>query len=1041
MSAASPPLPPLGSDLNGWETTALLASSRDATIYQCHHGSSSFTSSEGGGTELRGGAALAIICRHGSHLGLKVHLPKDMGHIADWRDPSRPDSAPSYVVMVRGQDGTARLVDALWQWGRDTMCSPEWWGGLHYTHGLASQLLGHAMRSVRGLRVGDKALEPREVKGSGYFSIALAARLVGAGEEAEDVAVKVFVGRGAQGAFEAELRTLRTLTAKVGPAALVVRLVGVVEQRGGEGEALPWPALVMTPLCVESLEQRIDRFDREPYTLQQALAWAGQVALSLHRLHRESRLRHGDATLRNVLLGRDGRAYLADMGVAEHNHPYGRQPQQEGQGKGYSASVAPEMVVSSQSSDARADVWSWGVLLHALLTRSTAMAKGHSISEYLTSMKGEWWEEAAALWGPEEPLPGGVLSAVKHSLCERGERVGLLAGAVLLGQQGLVEEMVGGMGAPAEVKEAELRIAMLESRLSSTEPSSRPELLITLAESHTAVGDETQAIACLQQALRLCAYQSDDGMHATILHKLGVALDRRGDHKEAVLLLTQVTDMRRRLLPGDDPMIAKALSDLGDCRYHQGEYGKAVSLLEEALAMQRRVLPEDHLDIAISLNTLANCCMRQADYGRAMPLYETVLAVRQRLLPEVHPDIATSLNNLAACHENQGEYDKAIPLQEEALAMERQLLPGDHRDIAIFLNNLATCHTKQGDYDKAISLYEEAIAMMRRSLPEDHPNIPTVMHNLAKAYIGQGNHGRAIEVYDEALAIWRRMLPEAHPEFATCLEGLADCHESQGEYDKAALLHEHALAMRRRLLPEDHPFTLRSLRNLADCHANQGAHGQAAVLLEEALAMRRRVLPEDPLEIATILNNLATCLDKNGESRKAMPLFEEALAIGRRLLPADHIEIAISLANLASCHLRQDDYGNARRLHEEALAMRRRLLPGDHPDIADSLHMLASCHARSRDHGTAVILLGEALAIRQRLLPEDHPEVGRCHEVLGGALLAAGDGGGATIHLKMAEAILSKGLPPDHPDLRRLARVIQRASAQSSTAPAPGARP
>jgi hypothetical protein len=86
--------------------------------------------------------------------------------------------------------------------------------------------------------VGDKALEPREVKGSGYFSIALGARLVGAGGEAdsEDVAVKVFVGDGAQGAFEAEVRTLRTLTAKISPAALVVRLVGVVEtSEGGAG--------------------------------------------------------------------------------------------------------------------------------------------------------------------------------------------------------------------------------------------------------------------------------------------------------------------------------------------------------------------------------------------------------------------------------------------------------------------------------------------------------------------------------------------------------------------------------------------------------------------------------------------------------------------------------------------------------------------------------------------------------------------------------------------------------------------------------------
>jgi serine/threonine protein kinase len=213
------------------------------------------------------------------------------------------------------------------------------------------------------------------------------------------VAIKVFLGQGAHAAFEKERRNLQMLTTKISPEALVVRLVGVVE--ASEGGALPWPALAMTPLCVESLEQRIDRFAREPYTLQEAVAWAVQVALSLHRLQRESRLRHGDVTLRNVLLGRDGRAYLADMGVAEHNHPYGRQPQHKGPRKDYSASVAPEMVEGGQgaSSDARADVWSWGVLLHALLTRSTAMAKGLSVSAYLSMMEGGEWRRAGGAGG------------------------------------------------------------------------------------------------------------------------------------------------------------------------------------------------------------------------------------------------------------------------------------------------------------------------------------------------------------------------------------------------------------------------------------------------------------------------------------------------------------------------------------------------------------------------------------------------------------------------------------------------------------------
>jgi hypothetical protein len=54
------------------------------------------------------------------------------------------------------------------------------------------------------------------------------------------------------------------------------------------------------------------------------------------------------------------------------------------------------------------------VLLRALVTRSTAMAKGGHPSGCLTMMEGgQWWEEAAALWKPQE-LPTGVLAAVKN---------------------------------------------------------------------------------------------------------------------------------------------------------------------------------------------------------------------------------------------------------------------------------------------------------------------------------------------------------------------------------------------------------------------------------------------------------------------------------------------------------------------------------------------------------------------------------------------------------------------------------------------------
>jgi hypothetical protein len=80
---------------------------------------------------------------------------------------------------------------------------------------------------------------------------------------------------------------------------------------------------VMTPLCIASLEAVIDGYSTQPYSLEDALLWGVELAIEVHTLHSRCRLFHGDISGRNVLLGPDHHIYVADLGLAEHNHPYG----------------------------------------------------------------------------------------------------------------------------------------------------------------------------------------------------------------------------------------------------------------------------------------------------------------------------------------------------------------------------------------------------------------------------------------------------------------------------------------------------------------------------------------------------------------------------------------------------------------------------------------------------------------------------------------------------------------------------------------------
>jgi serine/threonine protein kinase len=157
-------------------------------------------------------------------------------------------------------------------------------------------------------------------------------------------------GPDAKASYEQEAAALELVTRKAPPEARVVRLVEAFEE-GGTFYA------VMTPLCLSSFDHVIDHYAVEPYSLEQALAWAVELAQTVHMLHSTCRLFHGDISARNVLLGQDGHVYLTDLGLAEHNHPYGMKRADKALVLWrYTGGEAPEMKEGDRGYDSTAEV-------------------------------------------------------------------------------------------------------------------------------------------------------------------------------------------------------------------------------------------------------------------------------------------------------------------------------------------------------------------------------------------------------------------------------------------------------------------------------------------------------------------------------------------------------------------------------------------------------------------------------------------------------------------------------------------------------------
>ncbi|MBL8798525.1 MAG: serine/threonine protein kinase [Planctomycetia bacterium] len=145
------------------------------------------------------------------------------------------------------------------------------------------------------------------------------------------------------------------------------------------------PFLVMEFVDGESLGDKLERVGKVPE--EEALTTIIQVAHGLHRAHRQG-LIHRDVKPDNILVNREGKAKLTDLGLAK-DVDASMDLTRTGRGLGTPNFMAPEQFRNAKNASIRCDVYSLGATLYQMVTGELPFGVADPVQAMMRKLKNE----------------------------------------------------------------------------------------------------------------------------------------------------------------------------------------------------------------------------------------------------------------------------------------------------------------------------------------------------------------------------------------------------------------------------------------------------------------------------------------------------------------------------------------------------------------------------------------------------------------------------------------------------------------------------
>jgi tetratricopeptide (TPR) repeat protein/tRNA A-37 threonylcarbamoyl transferase component Bud32 len=621
-----------------------------------------------------------------------------------------------------------------------------------------------------------------------------------------------------------------------------------------------------------------------------------EAAAGLAAVHAAG-LIHGDFKPDNVLVGDDGRARVADFGLA--------QPSGVNDAAGTPAYMAPERL-AGRAADARADQYSFCVALHEALcgarpgegaTPDVPRRLRHAIEGGLAHDPAKRFPSmdalAAALairprpWiaiGVGGALVAGGLAAL--AVFSADDTADCEPPTIAEWNPSVKSAMQGAFARVARASDEDSAGAV--TRFLDQRTAEWSERHVAACKAH-ARGDESAALYerrrnCLDnqrtaiQALLDLFANPDAQIVGSALESAraaialepcsaptppastiprdaeGLEVRRALARVRALELVGKIADaiqLAESLVPRakHDPRLSAQLhAQLGKLLDDAGQANRAEETLLQGVAAAERG-GDDSMKATLLVQLVWTVGISNGRYDEGERLGRLAIAALERSDdPGLRAALAYMLGNL---DDARGRRAEAIVHYEAALALYEEHSGRDSADTAPTLSALGMVTARSGDLDKALGYFERARTALESLYDKHHPMVALVLINIASVHSSRGDFEKAIAIDREALAIQEAVFGPDHEKTAMVVTGLADVYRAAEKWDEALALYRRAVDSFTRALGDKHPMLLVPLFGVGSAEHALGRSAAAIPWLERALVLCKASgsPPEDCAEI------------------------------------------------------------------------------------------------------------------------------------------------------------------------------------------------